>query len=134
MTKDYKIGRGKPPVQHQFKKGQSGNPSGKKKGKTLAQYITEAGEESRTFLRNGQQVSMPANQALAGKIYSDSLKGKYAATKFAFEADKSAMGDMTSAVSALLGPEEIEVAQTHADWLKLIEDLQKEQDDADAEV
>lgn len=38
MTKsngDYKIGKGKPPAHSQFKPGQSGNPSGKKKGRSI---------------------------------------------------------------------------------------------------
>lgn len=28
---DYKVGFGKPPEEHQYKKGQSGNPDGRKK-------------------------------------------------------------------------------------------------------
>lgn len=31
-VKDYKVGKGKPPKEHQFKPGQSGNPAGKIKG------------------------------------------------------------------------------------------------------
>lgn len=36
------VGRGKPPVEHQFKPGQSGNPAGKKPGtKHLSTHIQE---------------------------------------------------------------------------------------------
>jgi Family of unknown function (DUF5681) len=35
MGEDYSVGYGKPPSQHQFKKGKSGNPSGLRKLKRL---------------------------------------------------------------------------------------------------
>jgi len=42
-SRDYAIGYGKPPVESQFQKGQSGNPGGRRRGtKTLAALLGEA--------------------------------------------------------------------------------------------
>lgn len=120
--KDYDIGYGKPPKHTQWQKGQSGNPNGKKKGKGLAQYLLEAGEEEKAFLVDGKEVVMPVNAALAKQIYADAIKGKHQSAKLAFDAQKALAGDVPSLEAVLVGPEEFEVARGHADWLKLIED------------
>lgn len=114
-------GYGKPPKSGQFKPGQSGNPSGKKKGKGLLQYIAEVGEEEKTFVQGGKQVTMPADAALAQKLFSDALKGKPQAAKIILDAQKSVSGDGPFSDDILAGAEEFEVARSHADWLKLIE-------------
>ena len=57
----YEVGYGKPPKQHRFKKGQSGNPSGRSRelvlGNSLAQFIRtlgiyNSGGHPQTRLRN----------------------------------------------------------------------------------
>ena len=128
----YDIGYGKPPPGGQFKPGQSGNPSGKKKGKGLAHYLADVGEQEKTFMQGGEQVTMLANQALAQSIFTDAIKGKHAAAKIVLDAHKSVAGDLPLADMVLAGPEELEVARTHANWLKLIEDCEKEAANADA--
>ena len=122
----YDIGYGKPPLGGQFKKGQSGNPSGKKNGKGLAHYLADVGEQEKTFMQGGKQVTMPANEALAHSLYTDAIKGKHAAAKIVLDAHKSISGDLPLAEMVLAGPEEFEVARTHVDWLKLIEDCEME--------
>lgn len=129
---DYDIGFAKPPKSTRWQKGQSGNPSGKKKGKSLAQYLLEAGEEEKIFLQDGKQVAMPVNEALAKQIYADAIKGMHQAAKIVVDAQKTVASDMPSGTLALTGPEEIEVARAHAEWLKLIEDVQTEEHDDDA--
>ena len=86
---DYDIGYGKPPKHGQWQKGTSGNPSGKKKGKGLAHYLLEAGDEEKVFLVDGKEVVMPANAALAKKIYADAIKGKHQSAKLVFDAQKA---------------------------------------------
>lgn len=121
-TDDYEVGYGKPPEAGKFQPGKSGNPSGKKKGKGLAQYILEVGETEKTFTINGVSVEMPANQALAKILYVEALKGKHQPAKIILDAHKSGLGEMPLGDGALMGAEEFEIALTHADWLKLIED------------
>ena len=123
---DYEIGYGKPPKHGQWQKGTSGNPSGKKKGKGLAHYLLEAGDEEKVFLVDGKEVVMPANAALAKKIFADAIKGKHQSAKLVFDAQKALSGDAPSQEVALTGPEEFEVAGGYAEWLKLIEDASGE--------
>lgn len=116
------VGYGKPPKSGQFKPGQSGNPSGKKKGKDLAQLLAEVGNEEKSFTQGGQTVNMQLNRVLVQKLYGDAIKGKHQAAKIIFDANKGLSGDPPFGDDILAGPEEVEVARTHADWLKLIED------------
>ena len=51
---DYKVGYGKPPKEHRFKKGQSGNPRGRPKG-----------AKSRKPARPEERTSMPSRASLA---------------------------------------------------------------------
>ena len=121
-TGEYEVGYGKPPEVGKFQPGKSGNPSGKKKGKGLAHYLAEAGEKDKTFSVGGKQVTLPANEALAHKLYTEALKGNPQFAKIILDAQKSVLGEMLVGDGALLGEEAIEVARTHANWLKLIED------------
>ena len=120
---DYEVGYGKPPKAGKFQPGKSGNPSGKKKGKGLSHYLAEVGELDKTFTVSGKQVTLPANEALAHKLYTVALKDKPQIAKIILDAEKSVLGEMPLGDGTLGGPEEIEVAHTHADWLKLIEDV-----------
>ena len=73
---DYEVGRGRPPKRTQFKKGQSGNPSGRKAGsvnfKTLIQKVASTeipvndnGTERRVSLLEGVLLRQ-AQEALRG--------------------------------------------------------------------
>jgi hypothetical protein len=63
-SRNYEVGRGKPPKHTQFKKGQSGNPLGRKR--TPEDYLNwkdpvfDVLLEDMTILRNGREVEMPA--------------------------------------------------------------------------
>jgi len=72
----YDIGYGKPPAQHRFKKGQSGNPSGKRKGalnvmSLLEQalldlvVVNEGGQRS-TISKGEALIKLMVNQATSG--------------------------------------------------------------------
>ncbi len=75
---------------------------------------------------------MPANEAVAQKVYADALKGKPHATKIILDSQKGVSGTAPGAEGLLVGAEEIEVARTHAEWLKLIEDVKGDHADDDA--
>ena len=125
-NEDDGVGYRRAPKQHRFKKGQSGNPSGKKKGKSLAQYIAEVGDEEHEFLQQGKPVTKSLKVAAAERLYTDAVKGKPGAAKLVLDAESRATGNTNQGNSDWIGPEEFEVAKTRADWLGITEQASKE--------
>ena len=76
MSKDYEVGYGKPPKATQFKKGQSGNPSGKPKA--IKNFDTELGEELNekvTVNENGKLKKYTKRRLLIKTLAAKALKG-----------------------------------------------------------
>ncbi len=78
--RDYPVGKGKPPAEHQFKKGQSGNPRGprhRKKAKeaTLEVLAHEAVNEMVSVFINGRERRLPKKQAIVVGVVNDGLTG-----------------------------------------------------------
>lgn len=84
----YAVGKGKPPPEHKFKKGQSGNPSGKgrhKPRKPLREQLIKAGNEVvRVPTPNGIR-KMTRNQLGIELLYDDFLQGTRAERLRAFK-------------------------------------------------
>lgn len=76
----YKVGKGKPPKAHQFKKGQSGNPRGPKRNKTVAtatieELVAEALNEPVTVIIRGRERTITKKEAIVLGITNDALTG-----------------------------------------------------------
>jgi hypothetical protein len=79
---DYQVGRGKPPQSTRFKPGQSGNPSGRKKGsRNVKTVIQSALEEEVVIIENGKKRSLTFLEALVKRMLQDALKGNLPAAR-----------------------------------------------------
>jgi hypothetical protein len=69
----YKVGPGRPPKEHQWKPGQSGNPGGRPKGESITATLRRLLEQE----HNGKSVQ----EILAEKVLREALSGKYSFVK-----------------------------------------------------
>lgn len=70
------VGYGRPPRHHQFKKGRSGNPSGRAKGsKNLASLLTALLNKRVKISENGQTKTIPLSEVLVRQLVNGALAG-----------------------------------------------------------
>jgi hypothetical protein len=92
------VGYKRPPKEHQFKKGQSGNPSGrpKSKGRTLnaefAEMVLGVGDRVIDVSENGRPVKKRVIEGVMTKVAAQALKGDHRSAVFFQMAYEQALG------------------------------------------
>ena len=86
---DYKVGPGKPPLQTRFKKGQSGNPGGRRK-KQLPTLLADALDEPVFVTIDGERRQITKREAIVHQLVNKSTTADLRATKMLFDMMKEA--------------------------------------------
>jgi hypothetical protein len=81
-TEDYKVGYGKPPESGKFKKGTSGNPSGRpKKPPEIGSAVMRELESLLRITVNGKEIVIKKREGVAKQLVNKSLSGHLASTR-----------------------------------------------------
>lgn len=84
--KEYEVGYKRPPREHQFKPGQSGNPKGRpKKNKSFSEVIKDEMNELIQIQEQGKLKKITKQTALVKRVVTDALSGKTSAIKLLFQ-------------------------------------------------
>ncbi len=76
MPNDYEVGHGKPPKHTRWKKGQSGNPNGRSKGRKNARtFIHDALTRTFTIQENGRTRRVRLMEAFINQLTVKALNG-----------------------------------------------------------
>lgn len=87
---DYDVGYGKPPAHTRFRKGQSGNPSGKpKKVLSNAEIMTRQLDRKVTITVDGKKERLTKREVIHIATLQQAMKGNLNAAKMAFELDNA---------------------------------------------
>ena len=83
---DYVIGYGRPPKEHQFAKGQSGNPSGRTKGSQNFDTTLRAALNERVAVTiDGKRTEIPKYQVIISQLVNQAAGGVFAGMKLAID-------------------------------------------------
>ncbi|MFC4294012.1 DUF5681 domain-containing protein [Novosphingobium tardum] len=95
---DYEVGFGKPPKKSQFKKGQSGNPGGRRtRPRSLREEIMLKLDRKVAVPMPGKKTKqiMTVREIIATKLVQDAANGKPAALKHVLECEDSSLAGGT---------------------------------------
>lgn len=90
----YKVTRGKPPREHQFKPGQSGNPKGRPKGsKELRTLLAEELEGKVEATVGGKRRKLSKREAIVKRLVDKALQGDHKALQTIIRMEAMAAGE-----------------------------------------
>lgn len=96
----YEVGYGKPPKEHQFKPGQSGNPKGRPKHKTelesqrdMRAILMQAAMTPVTTTIDGRRTKIPALEAVYLKMFAKAIEGDGPSMRFAHKLANETMAE-----------------------------------------
>jgi hypothetical protein len=86
---DYKVGPGRPPLHSRFRKGQSGNPGGRRK-QNMPALLADALDETVLVTIDGERRRITKREAVVHQLVDKSTTADLRATKMLFDMIKDA--------------------------------------------
>ena len=118
----YEVGYGKPPKHSQWPKGVSGNPSGKKKKEdTLLDQLKKLSGKEIVVHQNGVPVTMTQGEAMLAALFAKAMKADLGSIKFICQTLGISEADLAAAKSPAFTEGMLNVLETHADWMAIVE-------------
>jgi hypothetical protein len=114
VSAGYKVGRGKTPVETRFKKGQSGNPAGRKKGsQNISTVLRKELNRTVTVREDGVARKMSKQDALLKSIVAKALQGDPKATQTVVNMVERSAAKMPSEPDMTLDATDIELLEKY---------------------
>jgi hypothetical protein len=83
---DYAVGYGRPPKEMQFRPGESGNPTGRRRGsRSVGAVLNDVFRQKIEVTENGKTRRVTALEAMALRLRNDALRGDARAIKLSVE-------------------------------------------------
>ncbi|NKB59589.1 MAG: hypothetical protein GKS00_24990 [Alphaproteobacteria bacterium] len=109
-SSNYTVGYGRPPKEHQFKPGQSGNPKGAPKKKKIRYFSSDQFDEDLIasleqevpVFRGGKQTKVPIILAIYDQLALKAAKGDFRSAKLAIDLLKVAVEKRENSLASLI--------------------------------
>ncbi len=124
MPINYRVGYGKPPKKTRWKKGVSGNPSGRKKGvKNLETVVRHEAYSKIVIKEGGKTQTISKVEALMKRMMTKGIQGDNRAASIALSFIEKYLPhiDPEAAFKEPLTDEELLILSNHSDFLEFIE-------------
>jgi len=125
-------GYGKPPKEHQFKPGQSGNPKGRPRGPgSLHKMIMKHAAKKVSVIENGMAKTMPKMEVVIAAMFNSASQGDVAAARLLATQMISASEFAVEQSQSGYGEADLKAILDEADWqAELVKLRQEKEDDA----
>ncbi len=131
----YDVGYKKPPKHTQWSKGQSGNPSGKKKkDESLVDKVNKLGGEEIVVHKGGQKQVISNLDAVAHALLAKAQSGHIPAIKILIDLGGADAVAAASAMGYDITPADLAVLEMEADWQALLEKAKRDAAPAEHEA